>query len=158
AASALAAAASAENPNTSATSVLTRLIGAALLSAVELTARPLGLEHLPRRRGRRGRPGQLPHLDVDAAVELLGLPAGLVAGSSIRADGHRPHRGLGDAQLDHELLDRLGPALGELLVVLGRPLAIGIPLDENGPAALPVHLGGLLLEHPDRVGPEPRAL
>src|SRR5438876_316173 len=102
--------------------------------------------------------GEPAHLDVHAAVELQALPGGLVAERRVRSERDRLHRGFRDPELDEELLDRLRPALGQRLVVLDRPLAVGVALDQHPPGARPIHEGRVLLEDADGLGLEADAL
>src|SRR5262249_7932330 len=66
-----------------------------------------------------GHGADVPDLEVDTTVELLAFLAGIVAEGGFPADRDHLDRGLGHAELDQELLHRLGPALGERTVVLG---------------------------------------
>src|SRR6266498_2101998 len=137
---------------TSIQSLLVDLMGLASLAG---HGRDVAVSEWPDGRGGGGEPA---HLDVHAPVELQALPGGLVAERRVRSERDRLHRGFRDPELDEKLLDRLRPALGQRLAVLGRPLAVGKALDQHPPGARPIHEGRVLLEDADGLGLEADAL
>src|SRR5919201_2036975 len=110
--------------------------------------------------GGHGRPDKTEpaNLEVHAAVELLALLTRVVAKRSLGAERGDLHRHLRHAELDQELLDRLGTALGEDLVVGRRPLDVGIAGDEHGPRVGARHAGRRVLKQPGGIRKEARAL
>ena len=95
---------------------------------------------------------------MHAAVELLALLARVVAERRLWTERHDLHRGLRDAQLDEELLDRVRAPLREDLVVDGRPLDVRVARDQHRPGLSARHARRLVLEHLRAVGAEARAL